>query len=148
MKIRHLAILVLLLNLPIFLIVGSQKQVIAAPAQQGANLLSNSSFEQPYVKGAAENWNPWHIETEKTSEGCESGYHYQPKWNMETDGAHVADGVAAQYIGNNWDTWAGGVFQTVDVTPGVTYRFSFYSSWRRSSRRHKTKPSQRLSPAC
>ncbi len=117
----------------IFLIAGSQNQAIAAPAQQGANLLSNSSFEQPYVNGAAENWNPWHIETEKTGEGCESGYHYQPKWNMETNGAHVTDGVAAQYIGNNWDTWAGGVFQTVDVTPGVTYRFSFFASGRTTS---------------
>jgi hypothetical protein len=119
--------------LTIFLIVGAQNQATAAPAQQGANLLSNSSFEQPYVNGTAENWSPWYLETEKTGEGCESAYHFRPKWNMETNGANVADGVAAQYIGNNWDTWSGGVFQTVDVTPGATYRFSFFAKGRATS---------------
>ncbi|NCF64629.1 MAG: hypothetical protein GWP61_01560 [Chloroflexi bacterium] len=133
MKTRHLTIPFLLLLLSVFLIGGMQNQAAAAPARQGTNLLSNSGFEQPYVNGVAENWSPWHIETEKTSEGCESGYHYRPKWNMETGGSNVADGVASQYIGNNWDTWSGGVFQTVDVTPGVTYRFTFSAKGRTTS---------------
>src|SRR5690606_15697018 len=33
----------------------------------------------------------------------------------------------------NWDTWAAGVWQTVPVTPGTTYRFSVYAKGRGSN---------------
>ena len=52
------------------------------------------------------------------------------KWNMETGGGFVAGGVTSQYIGNNWDTWSAGVKQTVDATPGTTYRFTFAAKGR------------------
>ncbi len=73
------------------------------------------------------------METEKTDSECLSGYHFQPKWNMETEGAFVNNAIASQYIGNNWDTWGGGVYQTVAVTPGTTYRFSYYAKGRTTS---------------
>jgi hypothetical protein len=52
---------------------------------------------------------------------------------METGGSFVTNGTTSQYIGNNWDTWSAGVMQTVSVTPGTTYRFSFASKGRASS---------------
>jgi hypothetical protein len=97
---------------------------------QGANLLQNPSFEQPFSGGSAQNWQRWNMSTERTDEECLVAYHYQPKWNVETNAALVRDGAASQYVGNNWDTWAGGVYQTVAATPGATYRFSFYGRGR------------------
>lgn len=123
---------VLLLTL-IFGLANWHENVAAEPAQQGTNLLTNPGFEQPFVDGRAEGWSAWHIQTEKQDDECLSGYHYQPKWNLETNGQHVAGGVTSQYIGNNWDTWAGGVYQTVNVTPGQTYRFSFFGKGRISN---------------
>jgi hypothetical protein len=131
MKKRYFALLLMILAL--LVTSGTRSTVSAAPTQQSNNLLNNASFEQPYVNGTAEGWSAWHMETEKTDEECLSGYHYKPKWNIETGGANVNNGVAAQYIGNNWDTWGGGVYQTVDVTPGTTYRFSFFAKGRASN---------------
>ncbi len=131
MKKRHLTIVLTLLVLLVAF--GGHSSLKAAPAQQGTNLLINASFEQPFVNGAADGWTTWHQETEKTDDECLSGYHFRPKWNMETVGANVNNGIASQYVGNNWDTWAGGVYQTVDVTPGTTYRFSFFAKGRATS---------------
>lgn len=114
----------------LFLALAMISRVEAAPPQQGENLLRNPSFEQPFVNGAADGWNKWSLQTEKTEEGCLDGYHYLPKWNMESGGNFVANGNTSQYIGNNWDTWSAGVQQTVNVTPGVTYRFSFAAKGR------------------
>lgn len=97
---------------------------------QGANLLQNPSFEQPFSGGSAQNWQRWNMSTEKTDEECLVAYHFQPKWNVETNATYVRDGAASQYVGNNWDTWGGGVYQTVAATPGATYRFSFYGRGR------------------
>ncbi|MFN2136732.1 MAG: hypothetical protein ACK2UK_12310, partial [Candidatus Promineifilaceae bacterium] len=79
----------------------------AAPILQDTNLLKNGSFEQPFVNGTADGWSTWALQTEKTGEDCLEGYHFLPKWNMETGGNFVADGTTSQYIGNNWDTWSG-----------------------------------------
>jgi len=106
---------------------------VAAPLAQGENLLANSGFEQPFVNGAAEGWSNWFSQKEKDDDECLSGYHYQPKWNMETGGSFVTGGVTSQYVGNNWDTWSGGVYQTVPATPGVTYRFTFSGKGRASN---------------
>ncbi len=45
----------------------------------------------------------------------------------------LRDGAASQYIGNNWDTWSGGMYQTIAATPGTTYRFTFYGRGRGTS---------------
>lgn len=102
----------------------------AIPPQQGGNLLQNPSFERPYNNdGAAEHWVRWHRESgEDQFDDCANGYHKRPRWGDATD--FVQDGSVSQYVGNNWDTWAGGVWQTVSVTPGSTYRFSFYARGR------------------
>ncbi len=131
MKKRHLTIPLIIMIL--FLAFSVQNKVSAAPVQQGSNLLKNASFEAPFVNGQADGWSPWHMETEKTDSECLSGYHFQPKWNMETEGAFVNNAIASQYIGNNWDTWGGGVYQTVAVTSGTTYRFSYYAKGRTTS---------------
>jgi hypothetical protein len=131
MKKKHLTIPFIVLAL--FVAFGIRNRVTAAPARQGTNLLNNASFEQPFVNGAADGWSTWYMETEKTDSECLSGYHFKPKWNMETNGEFVHNAIASQYIGNNWDTWGGGVSQTVDVTPGTTYRFSFFAKGRTTS---------------
>lgn len=113
-------ILVALILLP-----GLLSRAQAAPAAQGANLLQNPGFEQPYSGGAANNWQKWNMTTAKTDTECLVAYHVLPKWNVETSPGFVRDGAASQYVGNNWDTWSGGVYQTVPATPGTTYRFSF-----------------------
>lgn len=131
MKKKHLAIMMILVV--ILLVIGELNPAGALPVHQEGNLLNNASFEQPFVNGAADGWSTWHQETEKTDDQCLSGYHYVPKWNLETNSINVLDGIASQYIGNNWDTWGGGVYQTVDVTPGTTYRFSFFAKGRTSN---------------
>jgi hypothetical protein len=115
------------------LIVVRYQPAQAAPANQDSNLLQNPGFEQPFVDGVADNWRPWYLETEKEDEECLSGYHFRPKWNVETTSGFVAAGLASQYIGNNWDTWSAGVYQTVPATPGVTYRFTFSARGRASN---------------
>ena len=102
----------------------------AAPAQQGGNLLQNAGFEQPFSGGAAGNWQKWSKSTAKTDEQCLVAYHVLPKWNVETAAGFVREGAASQYVGNNWDTWSGGVYQTVSATPGTTYLFTFYGRGR------------------
>ena len=101
----------------------------AAPARQGANLLQNPGFEQPFSGGVAGNWENWSKATPKSDEECLVAYHVLPKWNVETAAGFVRAGTS-QYVGNNWDTWSGGVYQTVSATPGTTYRFSFYGRGR------------------
>ena len=107
----------------------------AAPAQQGENLLENGGFEQPFVDGAANGWTRWHRETPKEGEDCLVAYHVRPRWNLETNGTFVNQGVASQYVGNNWDTWSGGLYQTIAATPGTTYRFSFFARGRTTNER-------------
>lgn len=124
-----LPFLILFLSLTIF-VTG---RGYAAPAAQGANLLQNPGFEQPFGGGSANNWQRWSMSTERQDAECLVAYHYQPKWNVETNSTFVRDGASSQYIGNNWDTWAGGVYQTVPATPGATYRFSFFGRGRGTS---------------
>jgi len=124
-----LSLLVLFIPLTLWVWAGHSH---AAPARQ-TNLLQNPGFEQPFNDGAAQGWQTWHILTPKEDDECLIAYHYRPKWGVETASGFVHEGAASQYIGNNWDTWAGGVYQTVPATPGTTYRFSFAGRGRGSS---------------
>lgn len=112
---------------------GIARVSMAAPPAQGQNLLQNPGFEQPFSGGVAQGWIGWNKATEKQDDACLVAYHYQPKWNLETTGTFVREGASSQYVGNNWDTWGGGVFQTVPATPGTTYRFTFYGRGRGTS---------------
>lgn len=110
-------------------------QARALPAQQ-TNLLKNAGFEQPYGnKGAADGWGRWNRNSsEDQLDECTNGYHVTPNWSAESNGTLVHSGSVSQHVGNQWRTWAGGVFQTVqNVTPGSTYRFTVYAYGRGSS---------------
>lgn len=131
---RFFSLLVLLLSLTIFI----SGRGYAAPAAQDGNLLQNPSFEQPYSNGVANNWQRWFMSTPRQDEECLVAYHFEPKWGVETNPALVNNGSASQHVGNNWDTWAGGVFQTVAATPGVTYRFSFVGRGRGAMQQYPT----------
>lgn len=113
----------------------SAQQMQAAPMQQ-TNLLQNSSFEQPYLSdGAATSWVRWHENSsEDQFNDCANGYHKLPKWSAETvSGGLIHSGSASQHVGNQWDTWHAGVWQTVPVTPGSRYRFTVYAIGRGSN---------------
>lgn len=102
----------------------------AAPRQQDNNLLDNPSFERPFPNGVAEDWQKWfrNDPVDTKDPDCLNGYHFRPKWGDETSSTDlIHEGFASQYVGNNWDTWQAGVFQTVSVTPGTAYRFSFFA---------------------
>lgn len=93
------------------------------------NLLQNPGFEQPYQgNGEANNWGRWHRNSsEDMFDDCTNGYHKRPHWSAESNPTLIRDGGTSQHIGNQWDTWSAGVFQTVSVTPGSTYRFTVWS---------------------
>jgi len=126
-KTALIALVALLLTL-----LAAHGPLLAAPAQQ-TNLLQNPGFEQPFSGGAAGSWQKWSLATPKTDTECLVAYHVLPKWNVETAAGFVREGAASQYVGNNWDTWAGGVYQTVPATPGTSYRFTFYGRGRGSN---------------
>jgi hypothetical protein len=127
MKRVHLKFVVLTLML--LVVAGNALPGAAAPARQATNLLQNPSFEPPYDgEGAANSWGRWFRQSESKDPECLTGYHFRPRWGNAID--FVYEGGSAQYVGNNWDTWAGGVLQTVSVTPGARYRFSFWARGR------------------
>lgn len=126
-KMKRIFLYMLLLALAIaFAGQNNTPTAAAAPAQQ-QNLLKNPGFEAPYTNdGAAQDWVRWHRESSPDKFGdCTNGYHKKPRWGNATDFVH--GGSTSQFVGNNWDTWAGGMWQTVSVTPGATYRFSFWA---------------------
>jgi hypothetical protein len=110
--------------------------VNAAPAQQATNLLENPGLERPFTDGTADKWRRWFRDDPADTKDpeCLNGYHFRPKWNLEASNTDfIHEGFASQYVGNNWDTWQAGVHQTVTVTPGSTYRFSFFARVRGSN---------------
>lgn len=123
---KIITILILLLTV---LVVASPGE--AAPAQQ-TNLLKNPGFEQPYnADGAASDWVRWdQVSSEDQFGDCTNGYMKSPQWSAETNPALVHSGSVSQHVGNQWDTWHAGVWQNVAVTPGSTYRFTFWARGR------------------
>jgi hypothetical protein len=103
-----------------------------APAQAQDNLLTNPNFNQPFSGGVANGWSAWHRETARTDD-CAIPYYFRPRWNLEFNADYIFAGGTSQYIGNNWDTWSAGVYQTVAATPGTTYRFTFRAIGRTTS---------------
>lgn len=105
--------------------------VFALPALQ-ANLLQNGGFEDPYSAGAASGWGRWHEETGKAAT-CDERYSVLPVWSPESNPSLTVEASKSQHIGNEFDTWHGGVYQTVAVTAGARYRFSFWAIGRASN---------------
>lgn len=134
MKKLRLTLCLLLLAI----LAGAVTQALAREPRQ-TNLLSNPSFEDPYnADGAASGWARWHRDTQTKPENCSAAYAFLPQWSRETNGALVRDGFIAQHVGNQFDTWNAGVYQTVNVTPGTTYRFSFWAIGRASNEQYPT----------
>ncbi len=139
----HLARIFLFSGLVVLLVLVAPGKATAeppaVPAYQ-ANLLQNPGFEEPYsAEGAAANWARWHQELNSNPkpEGCSDYYLVLPKWGPESaSSALIYEGVRAQHIGNEWDTWRAGVMQTVNVNPGSTYRFSFFATGRAASEQY------------
>lgn len=123
----HLLLFAVLLGVLLAVAPGGGETAVKA---QSDNLLKNPGFEQPFDdKGAAHDWVRWHRESDPELFGdCTNGYHKRPRWGQATD--FVYEGSTSQYIGNNWDTWSAGMWQNVSVTPGSTYRFTFWARGR------------------
>ncbi len=90
------------------------------------NVLPNPGFEEPYTNGVAGSWAPWHQDSNEKKDCSAEVYYARPVWSSELASSElIRDGSRSQHVGNQWDTWRGGVFQTVNgLTPGQTYRFS------------------------
>lgn len=135
MKKKHLVKLII--TLMVMLLAIQVSPTTAAPAQQGANLLQNPGFEQPYDRNEiAHGWGPWHNETgaESKDAECISGYNYKPHWSAEVVSSQfIHDGASSQHVGMQYDTWKAGMLQTVSVTPGSRYRFTVYGLGRGSN---------------
>ena len=123
---KIVSVLILML---VLLIVAAPGE--AAPTQQ-TNLLKNPGFEQPYNgDGAASDWVRWdQVSSEDQFDDCTNGYMKSPIWSAETNPDLVHSGSVSQHIGNQWDTWHAGNWQNVSVTPGSTYRFTFWARGR------------------
>lgn len=119
----------------VLLLLGRAIPAAAAPQQQ-TNLLQNPGFEQPFdSNGAAANWGRWHEET-GGSTACETTWAGRPIWSQETSSALLHGGATSQHIGNQFNKWHAGVYQTVNVTPGTTYRFTFWARGRTANEQY------------
>lgn len=133
-KPARILLFVILVCLGMFLAGGQVDSVDALPAMQ-SNIVQNPSLEEPYSGGAARGWARWHQESNANPKpaNCSEYYLVQPTWSPEFNGSIILDGARSQHIGNQFDTWRAGVMQTVSVTPGSTYRFSFWGTGRASN---------------
>lgn len=95
------------------------------PAIAQTNLLKNPGFEEPYNNGVAQNWSPWHQDSNGKKDCATETYYARPSWDRELNSALYREGSRSQHVGNSWDTWRAGVFQNVDgLTAGQTYKFT------------------------
>ncbi len=138
----HTLSLVLLAAISVFLF-AQAGQTEAAPLLQATNRVTNPGLEQPFNNGVANGWAPWHQDTGKKT--CDTRYLVLPKWFTELNASIILEGGSSQGIGNQFDTWRGGVFQTVSgLTPGATYRFTFSARLFASNSNFGTAPSDSI----
>jgi hypothetical protein len=134
-KIRRIGLLLLTLTLLGALLAFSTNKTQA----QTTNKLVNPGFEDPFSSGVANNWAPWHEDQGKKECGTSV---VKPTWFAERNGALILAGGTSQGVGNQFDTWRGGVFQTIGgLTPGATYRFTFSGRLFASNSNFGTAPS-------
>jgi hypothetical protein len=118
--------------------------VLLAHQQQTAvaqtNVVNNPGFEEPYNNGVANAWAPWHEDSNAKKDCNTERYVVQPKWSPEFNPDLILEGARSMHVGNQFDTWRGGVFQTVNVPAGGTYRFSVWA-WGRATNDQYPAPS-------
>lgn len=135
---RGVLLAVLLIGLSFLLASGKVEPVVASSLYQ-TNLVQNPSFEEPYANGVAQGWGRQHEEYNSNPKPADCGDYYTvlPSWSPElATGALILDGGRSQHIGNQFDTWRAVVMQDVNVNPGSTYRFSFWSTGRASNNQY------------
>lgn len=113
---------VLMLNLA--MAAFSQSSAVAAPPQQGANLLNSPGFEGAQGgQGTDTAWAAWHQE-----DNCKGdpNYNYacRPEWSLERNSALIRSGGQSQHIGVYYTPWHAGVMQTVNAPAGTTVRLT------------------------
>jgi hypothetical protein len=133
-RLRFILIVLSLAGLGLLLGRAETRPASAAPLLQ-ANLLNNPGLEDPYPSGAPQGWGRWHQELNSNPkpENCSERYLVQPKWSAEFNGALIREGARSAHVGNEFDTWRGGLVQDVAVTAGSTYRFTFLAIGRASN---------------
>lgn len=110
----------------IIVVATAAAPVFGAPEAQ-TNLLANPSFEgNTYWQGGdsklvvSEGWTGW---WEGNPSGCNN---FRPEYNLSIDATHVYLGAkSARYFASG-GTYNAGLYQTVNVTKGKTYRFTIY----------------------
>ena len=114
----------------------------AAPLAQ-TNLLTNSSFDSGFYSSGGNpdiqvgnGWAAWHEDSGQKSDCPPCNYVLGPKWISEANTALVQQGSHSQHVGNEYDPWHGGVFQTVTATPGARARFTAYIRVRASNEQY------------
>ena len=122
---KKTAFILILAGLALVLFAGRQEV-----AQAQTNIINNPSFEEPYNNGLAQSWAPWHEDSNQKKDCNTERYVVQPKWAPEYNPDLILDGARSMHVGNQFDTWRGGVFQTLDVPAGNTYRFSVWARGR------------------
>jgi LysM repeat protein len=107
--------------------------VMAAPPQQGENLLNNPSFEGPYSpwNGVSQiqmpaSWTPWWAEA---AEGDPEWKHHRPEWKPDEGQYYpnrVHSGERALQWHKSYATFQSGAYQQVSVPENAQLRFSAY----------------------
>ncbi|NLX09362.1 MAG: LysM peptidoglycan-binding domain-containing protein [Chloroflexi bacterium] len=98
-----------------------------AAAYQGANLLQNPGFEEPYVTlngdptlRVANSWQPWSLPP-----GSSTAINARPEYRA-APANRVRSGSAAQEYNTFFATHTGGLYQRVPVSPNTPLQFSVY----------------------
>jgi hypothetical protein len=129
-------------RLSLFLLSLFALLAMGGQVQAQANL-TNPSFEEPYsADGAPQGWGRWHEDSGTKKDCATERYVFMPKWSGEQNTALILDGARSAHIGNQFDPWRAGLLQTVNVTPGTTYRFSVWGRGRGSNEQYPA-PSDR-----
>lgn len=121
LNLRSILLALLLVNLVLASLPSSA--ALAAPAEQGGNLLQVPSFDGTFTNGVVQPWGKWHEERE-CKEREDLNYSCRPEWYPEQNPELVRDGWQAQGVGVRYTPWHGGVMQTANVAPGTRVRLT------------------------
>jgi LysM repeat protein len=135
---RHKVSLTMLILFAVFAL-SETIPVGATPArQEGGNLLTNPSFEPPFIPMNASDasgfyangWNPWYRHHSADDDPCMYRGPEYKEANISVAPNRVHSGTTAQQIFTYYGTHIGGVYQRVHVPANSHLRFSVWGhSW-------------------